>query len=160
MSWEQLALEVRKRRKELGLTQPDVVARGGPSVETLRMVENNRAGRLRPRSRRNLEQVLQWESGSIDAILAGGVPTPEQEKPSEPPESDRFWAARQVVSLKATFSRIREGMAGDAQEALLAEITRSAKEAEEAIVTVLPWLDDVERGVAIQLLVDLRAPIA
>jgi hypothetical protein len=159
MSWEQLALEVRKRRKELGLTQPDVVARGGPSVETLRMVENHRAGQLRPRSRRNLEQVLLWESGSVDAILAGGVPTPQREKPSEPPESDRFWGARQVLSLKATFARIRGRMADDARAALLAEITRSAKEAEEAIVTMLPWLDDAERGVAIQLLLELRAPL-
>lgn len=46
MSWEQLGIEVRNRRADLGLTQTDVPAGGGPSVETLRMVENNRAGRL------------------------------------------------------------------------------------------------------------------
>ncbi len=158
MSWEQLGIEVRNRRADLGLTQTDVPAGGGPSVETLRMVENNRAGRLSPRSRRALERVLQWQSGSIDAILAGKAPAPDHSAPGRPPVADRFWAARQVVSLKATFARVRDGMAADARQALLAEITRSAREAEEAIVTVMPWLDDAERGQAIQLLVELRTP--
>jgi transcriptional regulator with XRE-family HTH domain len=58
MSWEKLGKEVRARRTELGLTQTELADRGGPSVETLRTVENNRAGRLSARMRRALERVL------------------------------------------------------------------------------------------------------
>ena len=35
MSWDKLSEEVRKRRRELGLTQPDIQRRGGPGVATL-----------------------------------------------------------------------------------------------------------------------------
>src|ERR1700679_2859524 len=78
VSWEMLGHEVRARRTELGLTQTEVAERGGPSVETLRTVENNRAGRLSPRMRRALERVLGWGSGTIDAVLAGSQPSPPQ----------------------------------------------------------------------------------
>lgn len=43
MSWATLGTAVRERRYELGLSQADVTARGGPSVETLRAIEKNRA---------------------------------------------------------------------------------------------------------------------
>jgi len=123
MFWENLGVAVRDRRTALGMTQTEVSERGGPSVETLRAIENNRAGRLSPRMRRALERALEWEPGSVDAILAGDLATPLQAKSSE------------------------------------AEVTRSAREAEESIVTVMPWLDDAERGQAIELLVALREPI-
>lgn len=158
MSSERLATEVRNRRADLGLTQTDVSQQGGPSVETLRMIENNRARRLSTPTRRALERVLQWESGSIDAILAGGVPTPAQPK-SEVSAEDRFSLAKQVVSLKATFAKHADGVTPEAREALVAEITRSAREAEESIIKLMPWLDDRQRGEAIQLLVELRSPL-
>jgi transcriptional regulator with XRE-family HTH domain len=159
MSWESLGVAVRDRRTALGMTQGEVSERGGPSVETLRAIENNRAGRLSPRMRRALERVLEWEAGSVDAILAGDVATPVQAKPSESAAVDRFALARQVVSLKAAFARHLDGMAADARHALVAEVTRSAREAEESIITVMPWLDDTERGHAIELLVALREPM-
>ena len=74
MSWEPLGDAVRHRRKELGLTQADVTARGGPSVETVRAIENNRAGRLGRQSRRALERAIEWDAGTIDAVLEGGAP--------------------------------------------------------------------------------------
>jgi transcriptional regulator with XRE-family HTH domain len=159
MSWENLGVAVRDRRTALGMTQSEVSERGGPSVETLRAIENNRAGRLSPRMRRALERVLEWEPGSIDAILTGDVATPLQPKTSEAAAPDRFALARQVVSLKAAFAKHLDGMAADTRHALIAEVTRSAREAEESIVTVMPWLDDTERGQAIELLVALREPI-
>jgi hypothetical protein len=103
--------------------------------------------------------VLEWESGSIDAILAGGVATPVQAKPSDTAAVDRFALARQVVSLKAAFAKHLDGMAADTRQALTAEVTSSAREAEESIITLMPWLDDTERGQAIELLVALREPI-
>jgi transcriptional regulator with XRE-family HTH domain len=159
MSWEKVGIAVRDRRTAMGMTQSEVSERGGPSVETLRAIENNRAGRLSPRMRRALERVLEWESGSIDAILAGDVATAAVAKPSEAAAVDRFALARQVVSLKTAFAKHLDGMAADTRHALVAEVTRSAREAEESIITVMPWLDDTERGQAIELLVALREPI-
>jgi transcriptional regulator with XRE-family HTH domain len=159
MSWEGLGSAVRDRRTALGMTQGEVSERGGPSVETQRAIENNRAGRLSPRMRRALERVLEWESGSVDAVIAGGVATAVQAKPAETSAVDRFALARQVVSLKATFAKHLDGMAADTRHALVAEMTRSAREAEDSIVTVMPWLDETERGQAIELLVALREPI-
>ena len=42
----------------------------------------------------------------------------------------------------------------------MAEMANSAREAEEAIVRIMPWLDEIERGEAIQLLVKLREPLS
>jgi hypothetical protein len=67
--------EVRDRRTGLGLTQEQLVERGGPSTPTLRAIENDRAGGLSARLRRSLERALQWSSGSVDRILAGEAPT-------------------------------------------------------------------------------------
>lgn len=168
MSWETLGDEVRKRRRQLGLTQPEVTARGGPGVATLRAIENNQPSRPSMRMRRALEDALEWESGSVDAILAGGPPTVKQPKadsdaPTRPkPDaeaSDRFSLAKQVVALKATFTQHVAGVSHEARAALVDQITRSAREAEESIVKVMPWLDDTERGEAIELLVALRAPL-
>ena len=158
MSWEKLGTAVRDRRTELGLTQTDVSDQGGPSVETLRLIERNRAGRLSPRIRRSLERVLQWQSGSIDAVLDGDAPTPAPDAP-QTSGTDRFALAKQVVSLKTTFAKHRDAVGAGAREALLAEISRSAREAEESIITLMPWLDDAERGAAIELLVALREPL-
>lgn len=51
-------------------------------------------------------------------------------------------------------------MTPDAREALVTEMAKSAHEAEESIVRMMPWLDDEERGEAIGLLVKLREPLA
>jgi hypothetical protein len=67
MSWEKLGAEVRSRRSELGFTQADVTARGGPAVPTLRAIENNRTERMSARLRRALEKALNWAPRSIDA---------------------------------------------------------------------------------------------
>jgi transcriptional regulator with XRE-family HTH domain len=159
MSWEKLGVAVRDRRAELGMTQEDVAKGGGPSVETVRAIENNRAGRLSPRKRRALERVLQWQSGSVDAVVDGGVATPVGSKASDVVTVDRFAMARHVVSLKTTVAGHLDGMAPETRKALVADITRSAREAEESIITVMPWLDDNERGQAIDLLVALREPM-
>jgi transcriptional regulator with XRE-family HTH domain len=158
MLWEKLGQQVRDRRAELGLTQAEVAERGGPSVETLRALENDRSKRLSPRVRRALERVLQWETGSIDAVLDGGVPTPTRPRPVVA-AADRFAMARQVLEWRADVSRQTHGMQPRAREGLLAGVTRSARQAEDAIIKLLPWLDDDERGEAIALLGELRASL-
>lgn len=166
MSWDELAVAVRARRRELGLTQADVATTGHISVEMVRNIETRRRtpGRLNPRKARGLEDALQWESGSIDAVLAGGIataatPKPD-DKPAAPDPGDRFALARQLVALRSTLSEHQRSISPDAREALMTEMDNSAREAEEAIARMMPWLGEVERGEAIQLLVKLREPLA
>lgn len=168
MSWDELAVAVRARRRELGLTQSDVATAGQVSVELVRNIETRRRtpGRLNPRKARGIEDALQWESGSIDAVLAGGVATPATPKPPRddhptvPDPGDRFALARQLVALRSTLAAHQRSISPDAREALMTEVAKSAREAEEAIVRIMPWLDENERGEAIQLLVKLREPLA
>ena len=78
-----------------------------------------------------------------------------------PPETgDRFALARQLVALRSTLSAHQHSISAEAREALEAEMAVSAREAEESIIRLMPWLDDAERGEAIQLLVRLREPLS
>lgn len=170
MSWERLAVELRERRHALDLSQAGVHARGGPSAELVRKLETNRHGRLSPRMRRALETALDWEPGSVDEILRGGSPTVAT-RPAEnestpgappgaasgPPATDRFAAARQVLSMKATLRAHMDRMDPDAREALASQLARSAREAEESIIGLWLWLDESERDEAVNLLAQLRA---
>jgi hypothetical protein len=72
--WERLAEFVRERRVELGLTQEDVRAAGGPSTATMRLIEGALQRGYQPATLRDLEKVLQWERGSAARILGGGSP--------------------------------------------------------------------------------------
>ncbi|WP_236731894.1 helix-turn-helix domain-containing protein [Mycolicibacterium peregrinum] len=170
MSWERLAEELRERRHALDLSQAGVHARGGPSAELVRKLENNRHGRLSPRMRRALETALDWEPGSVDEILRGGVPTAVHRAPTnEPPalnadtggppapSPDRFALARQVLSMRETLHAHTQHMEPATREALVGQLNRSAREAEEGIIALWAWLDDAERGEAVNLLAQLRA---
>lgn len=72
--WRRLATVVQQRRRELGLTQEAVRARGGPSTATMRMLEGGHQESYRPGILADLERALQWTAGSVEAILAGGDP--------------------------------------------------------------------------------------
>lgn len=150
-----LGKTVRERRAELGLTQSDISDRGGPSVNTLRALENNRVDRLGPRLRRSLERALEWAAGSVDEILAGG--TPGVHRPANLASAERFVTARQVLSFKKVLDTVSDQVEPDALARLQAEITRAARESEQAIAALMPSLDDDERGEAIALLAELRS---
>jgi transcriptional regulator with XRE-family HTH domain len=173
MSWEQLGDAVRHRRKELGLTQADVTARGGPSVETVRAVENNRAGRLGPLSRRALERAIEWEKGSIDALLQGDAPrvlgfdgdasadapAPSVQPAGRDPASaaaERFAMAEILIKMRHAFANHRESMTESARVAMEEEFTAAAREIEEAMIWMLPRLGDDDRAAAIRILAQLR----
>jgi transcriptional regulator with XRE-family HTH domain len=173
MSREKLAGLVRERRKALGLTQPQVAERGDVSVELVRRVETNRSGELRASKIEGLERALEWEPGSVRAVLDGGVPTDVARVPEEPAATprtgdhapptgtssdavDRFALAHHVLALRDTLAAHQSTIGQDAREALVAEMARSARGAEESIIRMMPWLDDADRGKAIDLLVDLR----
>jgi transcriptional regulator with XRE-family HTH domain len=165
MSWETLAKVVRERRKDLGLTQPQVAEVGGLSISLVRMIENNRSEGMRAAKKQGLERALRWKPGSVDAVLDGGSPTlqdsatevvAEQSGSTAGGEGDRFALAHHVLALRDTFAAHQSTIGEDARDALAAEMARSARDAEESIIRLMPWLDDAERGTAIDLLVELR----
>lgn len=155
MSWEKLGAAVRDRRCELGFTQADLAARGGPSVLTVRAIENNRAGRLSPRLRRSLERVLSWQSGSIEAILDGGTAA-LVEPMQQVTVGQLFDLAQRVLALLKAAVRTHDA---DPSEVARAELTAVARETETTILELMPHLDDTQRGKAVELLAELRTSL-
>lgn len=172
MSWEKrLATEMRRRRRELGLTQPEA-AEGAEhlGLTTYRAIENQRLNRsLTPRLREALEQALDWKPGSIELILAGASPIPLGSN-VVPPASislpggqspaateERFDKARWVLRMRRSFSEHQNGMNAAARKALDQEFITAAREMEDAIILMLPWLGDSERAEAIEILAELRS---
>lgn len=154
MHWGDLGAAIRERRAALGLTQSQVRERGGPAVETVRALENNRATSLSSRKRRELERALSWEEGSIDSILAGSHPIPRF--PVAPDSTEQFALARQTLSFMRIVALTADRMEVDAFKALDAELARAARDSERSIARVMPTLGDDERGEAIKLLNELR----
>lgn len=72
---ERLAELMDARRLELGMTWEEVASAAGIKPPTLRAIRNgtNRPSQL---TKRGIERALRWAPGSVDAILAGGDPTP------------------------------------------------------------------------------------
>lgn len=70
-----------RRRLDLGMKWRDVASDGGISYEALRSA---RVGDAAPAdlTKRGIERALKWQPGSVDAILAGGEPTPLNEAPA------------------------------------------------------------------------------
>jgi hypothetical protein len=87
---------------DLGLTQAEVNNAGGPSPATLYLLESGRREFYRPQILRRLERALDWRSGSIQRVLAGGQPLLNREdetisRTREVPTSvlaGREWSAR------------------------------------------------------------------
>jgi len=167
MSWEQLADEVRLRRKQLKLTQTDVAERGGLSVATVRAVETNRSGRLSRRLRRALERAIEWQDGSVDAVLDGNAPrvvnaarTATSTAPVSPDTAraaaERFAVAQRLVTMRQTFLEHRDHMSEAARTAMDDEFSAASRETEEALIWMLAWLGDEERAEAIRILAELR----
>jgi hypothetical protein len=76
--WPRLARYIEQRQNELGRTQLEIQERGGPSPTKLRDLMSGRSAVLTASKRRDLERALDWQTGSVDAILTGGEPKPIQ----------------------------------------------------------------------------------
>lgn len=83
--WRRLADYVARRRNELGLTQAEVQAVGGPSAATVRLIEAARQDGYRDVILGRLEAALRWAPGSVGAILSGHEPTPSDRRGSPHP---------------------------------------------------------------------------
>lgn len=62
---------VRARREELGLSQEDLAAIGGPSTTTVSKIENGEAKAIRHRTALDLDRALGWRMGSTEDVLYG-----------------------------------------------------------------------------------------
>lgn len=98
-NWRLLAEEVTKRRIDLGMTQQDVQAAGGPAQSTLRHIEGAHQDTYRKVVLRRLEKALAWEAGSVDAILAGGEPTVSASPVLAVPSVARVAAVTRVTNV-------------------------------------------------------------
>lgn len=74
--WQRLADQVVRRRGALGLTQAEVAHRGPLSLDRVQAIEGARSSKYRAGTIAALERALEWAYGSVQAILAGGEPTP------------------------------------------------------------------------------------
>jgi hypothetical protein len=72
--WQRVAEYVRERRTDLGMTQADVQAEGGPATATQRLIEGALRDSYQAAILSRLERALRWKRGSIRAIRNGGEP--------------------------------------------------------------------------------------
>lgn len=77
-----LADAVKAAREDLGYSQEEVLARGGPSRDRLSAIEHARNDQYSSRVLLALEAALWWRPGSIEQILQGGAPEWEPNRPS------------------------------------------------------------------------------
>jgi hypothetical protein len=68
-----LAEAVRRRRERLGVTQEDVVRVGGPSIGTMRTIENAQGDSFRPKTLRSLDKALGWAVGTSEVLMDGSA---------------------------------------------------------------------------------------
>src|SRR5688572_18890903 len=69
--WIRLGRAVQRRREVLGVTQEEVAAAKGPSVATLRNIENAQGDSYRSRTLYALDEALGWHRGMSIAIANG-----------------------------------------------------------------------------------------
>lgn len=72
MSYQQLSAAVRRRRRELGLSEVALADRAGIARLTVRRIEAGEP--VRAASLAGLEDALQWRSGRADKLLGSDRP--------------------------------------------------------------------------------------
>ena len=108
--WTRLGQAIRARRRQLNLSQVDVSTAGGPSSETLRLLERGDPGPYMQRTVTALERVLRWRAGAVQAIVAGESPDewvepPEPEQHSAPASSARDRAVTALLDYAAELDK-------------------------------------------------------
>lgn len=115
--WRRLAEYVAKRRTQLGMTQGEVHAAGGPSVATMRLIEGAMQQSYRQVILGRLEEALRWQTGSVAAILVGGEPTPVERTDTRQPPMD--------PDVLAILRRLANPDVPDEQKAAIRQLLRS-----------------------------------
>lgn len=79
----------------------EVATRGGMSLDRMSSIESVRTDRYSGRTLAALERGLEWETGSVRAILAGGEPTPAERHPPAAKRRPDVDMAELVARLEA-----------------------------------------------------------
>lgn len=104
--WRRLADQVARRRGVLGLTQVEVAQRGPMSLDRVQAMEGARGSKYRPGTIAAFERALEWEHGSIAAILAGGDPTPKEPARGRSRPAGGKTPLEQLDEVEARYDRI------------------------------------------------------
>lgn len=131
-----LAVVVRERMADLGLTQEDLRVRGGPSQawtrDLLHAEDRDETKAIQPDTLRKLDVGMGWEPGSARRVLAGGEPTPlgSSDDPPQKLDDDPEWVitfdpATAARDLAVTEREIREAEARLAYRRTVAEAKRA-----------------------------------
>jgi hypothetical protein len=131
--WPRLAAFVRDRRTDLGLTQEDVHAAGGPAPATMRLIEGALQLSYRPEILKRLEDALRWQRGSVRAVHEGREPVPLEDAaggapsaavpaaPRPAPSPDQGVRAALYAALALVNAPLREVVLAEARNGLLAD---------------------------------------
>lgn len=128
--WKRLGAYVVQRRNELGYGNQAALGKAsGVSYRTISRLETGHS--IGKNNLRKLEQALLWELGSVDAILAGGDPTPIRGQSAEVrrQESRSFIVGltrEELVNLADVYAEAFGEQAGEAFLLRAAEIRRDA----------------------------------
>ena len=120
-----LAEYVWKRRTELGLSRPQVRDRGGPSIPTLKDIEEGTTRTVSATTLGKLDTALEWEPGSASDVLRGG--TPKARRGNDGVASlgpDGVAVALRVVLDLLGISRDLDTIAREVRDARLEELAR------------------------------------
>lgn len=79
---ERFGTLVRQRRLELGLTQDQVAAAGGPSDKRQTQIEKGASPAPSITTQAKVDTGLQWKPGSAATTLRGGTPTKLEDEPA------------------------------------------------------------------------------
>lgn len=103
--WRRLAEAVARRRVELGrITQAELAHRADLSVDRIQAIEGAKKDRYRKTTLLALETALDWEPGSVTAVLAGRDPVPKgRQVPSNAELGEDL--LRQIDELQAVIDR-------------------------------------------------------
>jgi hypothetical protein len=108
-NWQRLGAAIKARRAELRLTQHGIRDAGGPSQATVVKLESPEGvPGITPETKKRLEQALRWVPGSVDAALAGGIPTPLTDAPSRIEVISESPGERILVQIVAGVSELPE----------------------------------------------------
>lgn len=98
--WARLAEEVRTRRQWLQLSHHGVSRRGGPSHETVRLIENQGRPSFREMTLTQLDRALEWKPGMAARIVGGTAPADRREWEADLTPAEMEQRAEAIRRLK------------------------------------------------------------
>lgn len=102
MNWQNLSQQMKRRRVELGISKRQAIAKAEISSNTWLKIEN-KSEPISDGSWSGIEHAMQWEAGSVAAVLDGGEAIPMPPPASTAEQIDELF--RRVERLE---SRLRE----------------------------------------------------